>query len=36
MRDPRQGFIGWFIRQVVENKEITIYEPGTRSAIIIM
>ena len=30
MRDSRQGFIGWFIRQVVENKEITIYEPGTQ------
>ena len=30
MRDARQGFIGWFIRQVVENKEITIYEPGTQ------
>jgi UDP-glucose 4-epimerase len=30
MRDARQGFLGWFIRQVVENKEITIYEPGTQ------
>jgi UDP-glucose 4-epimerase len=30
MRDARQGFIGWFIRQVVENKEIAIYEPGTQ------
>ena len=28
--DSRQGFIGWFISQVVENKEITIYEPGTQ------
>lgn len=30
MRDSRQGFLGWFIRQVVENKEITLYEPGTQ------
>jgi UDP-glucose 4-epimerase len=30
MRDARQGFLGWFIRQVVEGKEITIYEPGTQ------
>lgn len=30
MKHSRQGFIGWFIRQVVENREIQLFGDGTQ------
>jgi len=30
VKHNRQGFIGWFIRQIVEDKEITIYGDGAQ------
>src|SRR4029079_4021056 len=30
MKHPRQGFIGWFIRQVVEGSEIQLYGDGSQ------
>jgi UDP-glucose 4-epimerase len=30
LRHPRQGFIGWFIRQIVEGDEIQLYGDGSQ------
>lgn len=30
MKHARQGFIGWFVRQVVENREIQLFGDGTQ------